>query len=349
MRKINKDINILGIESSCDETAAAIVKNGRQVLSNIIFSSADLHKIYGGVVPEIASRKHAEVMPYVLDQALKQANLNQEDISAIAVTKGPGLVGSLLVGLSSAKALAMVWQKPLYGIHHLAGHIAANYLTYPELEPPFLSLIISGAHSHLVLAKDYCDFEIIARTRDDAPGEAFDKIARQLGLGYPGGPIIDKVSQNGNPYAFELPRPYFKDSLDFSFSGLKTATLNKLNQIQQKARISDIHWHEIISEADFAATFQTSLVDILVDHTLQALEKTNQNTLVLAGGVAANTQLRKVFTEKSKKNDFDLYLPEIKYCTDNAAMIAAQAYYASLEKEVENLHLNASAMIELND
>lgn len=345
----NKEVYILGIETSCDETAVSIVKNGREVVSNVIFSSADLHKIYGGVVPEIASRKHVEVMPYVLDQAIKQSNLLKEDITAIAVTKGPGLVGSLLVGVSTAKALALIWQKPLYGIHHLAGHIAASYLTYPDLQPPFLSLIISGAHSHIVLVKDYCNFEIIARTRDDAPGEAFDKIARELGLGYPGGPIIDKLSPKGNKNAFELPRPAFENSLDFSFSGLKTATLNKLNQLKQKADIANKNWQDMVSQVDFAATFQNALINVLVDQTLKALEDTKQDTLVLAGGVAANSQLRKVFTKKSKANSFKLYLPEIKYCTDNAAMIAAQGYYASKEQEAEKLSLNASAMIELRD
>lgn len=338
---------ILGIESSCDETAAAIVLNGRDVISNVIYSSADLHKIYGGVVPEIASRKHVEVMPYVLDQAIKQAGISIEQLAAIAVTKGPGLVGSLLVGVSTAKALALVWDKPLLGIHHLAGHIAANYITYPELEPPFLSLIVSGAHSHIVLVKDYLDFEIIAMTRDDAPGEAFDKIARELKLGYPGGPIIDQIATEGNPHAFQLPRPKFAESLDFSFSGLKTATLNKLNQVKQNAKQKNISWTEVISKSDFAATFQTAIVDYLLEQTLAAVKLTGQKKLALAGGVAANSQLRSSFTNKANQYELELFLPELKYCTDNAAMVAAQGYYAYLNQRPETLSLNAQAMIDL--
>ncbi len=349
MRKIEntQDRLILGIESSCDETAAAIVLNGRKVLSNIIFSSADLHKVYGGVVPEIASRKHMEAMPIVLEQAIAQAGISQEEIDGIAVTKGPGLVGSLLVGVSAAKTFAYLLHKPLYGIHHLAGHIAANYLTYPDLTPPFLSLVISGAHSHIVLVKDYCDFEIIARTRDDAPGEAFDKISRELGLGYPGGPKIDKISKMGNPYAFDLPKPKFEQSLDFSFSGLKTATLNKLHNTKQKIQSGreDVN---TISAADYAATFQQALVNILSEHTLKALQMTGQKKLVLAGGVAANSELRRTFSGKAEQLGIALYLPELKYCTDNAAMIAAQGYYHSQQKQPEKLTLNAKAMLALD-
>ncbi len=349
MRKIENQHFILGIESSCDETAAAVVLNGRQVLSNIIFSSADIHKLYGGVVPEIASRKHVEAMPYVLEQALCEAGLSGEQISAVAVTKGPGLVGALLVGVSTAKAFALAQQKPLYGIHHLAGHIAANYLTYPDLEPPFLSLIVSGAHSHIVLVRDYCDFQIIARTRDDAPGEAFDKIAREIGLGYPGGPLIDQAAKNGNKRAFDLPAPGFPDSLDFSFSGLKTATLNILNQIRQKADKRGEDWQNSISQADFAATFQHALINILLDHTLKAMREYRQQKLVIAGGVAANSELRWTFSRAAEENHFRLYLPELKYCTDNAAMIASQGYYSMRLKEPDQLDLNASAMLELNN
>ncbi len=347
MRKIKNTQNkiILGIESSCDETAAAIVLNGRQVLSNVIFSSADLHKIYGGVVPEIASRKHMEAMPIVLERAILEAGIQKSDISAIAVTKGPGLVGSLLVGVSAAKMLAYLLKVPLYGIHHLAGHIAANYITYPDLEPPFLSLIVSGAHSHIVLVRDYCNFEIIARTRDDAPGEAFDKISRELGLGYPGGPIIDQMAKAGSSDLFPLPNPRFENSLDFSFSGLKTATLNKLHNMKQKMQ-NDSNGIEI-PVADFAATFQKSLVNILLEHTFEALRKTGQTKLVLAGGVAANSELRKSFEQKASQENIQLFLPELKYCTDNAAMIAAQGYYHSLIKEPEQLTLNAKAMIDM--
>ncbi|HHT24682.1 MAG TPA: tRNA (adenosine(37)-N6)-threonylcarbamoyltransferase complex transferase subunit TsaD [Clostridiaceae bacterium] len=340
---------ILGIESSCDETAAAIVNNGRNVISNIIFSSADLHKIYGGVVPEIASRKHAEVLPYVLDQTMTKAGITRDQIAAIAVTKGPGLVGSLLVGVSAAKTLALIWQKPLYGIHHLAGHIAANYLTYPELEPPFLSLIVSGAHSHIVLVKSYLEFEVIARTRDDAPGEAFDKIARELNLGYPGGPIIDSLAKQGKNNLFELPQPKFEKSLDFSFSGLKTATLNKLNQIKQKAALLNQPWEDLINKADFAATFQSAVIKNLLDHILEAVAITGQNKLVLAGGVAANSELRSQFQATAEQLALELYLPELQYCTDNAAMIAAQGYYAYQDQRPETLALNAYAMLDLEN
>lgn len=340
---------ILGIESSCDETSAAIVRNGREVLSNIIFSSAELHKKYGGVVPEIASRKHLEAMPFVLEKVFTEANIERSQIDAIAVTKGPGLIGSLLVGLSAAKTLAMTMDKPLYGIHHLAGHIAANYLTFPDLEPPFVSLIVSGAHSHIVLVKDYCDFEILARTRDDAPGEAFDKISREIGLGYPGGPLIDKLAKQGNKNAFDLPKPKFENSLDFSFSGLKTATLNILNQIKQKSKIQGNDWQDIISPADFAATFQNALVEILVEHTEKALKLVGQDKLVLAGGVAANSQLRETFSENAMKNNYSLYLPELKYCTDNAAMIASQGYFHSLEKTADTIDLNATAMLDISE
>lgn len=338
---------ILGIESSCDETAAAIVANGREVISNIIFSSADLHKIYGGVVPEIASRKHAEVMPYVLDQALKEAAVTRDQIAAVAVTKGPGLVGSLLVGVSAAKALALIWQKPLYGIHHLTGHIAANYLTYPELEPPFLSLIVSGAHSHIVLVKSYSEFEIIARTRDDAPGEVFDKIARELNLGYPGGPLIDSLAKQGTDNIYNLPQPKFEDSLDFSFSGVKTATLNKLNQIKQKAELLNQPWEELVNKADFVATFQSAIIKNLLDRTIEAIKLTGQNKLVLAGGVAANSELRSQFQTAAEQLALGLYLPELQYCTDNAAMIAAQGYYAYQEQQPETLTLNAYAMLDM--
>ncbi len=340
---------ILGIESSCDETAAAIVVNGRQVLSNVIFSSADLHKIYGGVVPEIASRKHLEAMPYVLDQALNQAGLKLDDLTAVGVTKGPGLVGSLLVGLSAAKALGLAKSKPIYGIHHLAGHIAANYLTYPDLKPPFLSLIISGAHSHIVLVKDYCDFKILARTRDDAPGEVFDKIAREAGLGYPGGPMIDRLAKNGCKTAFDLPRPHFKDSQDFSFSGLKTACLNILNQARQKAERRGLNWTDVLRIEDLAATFQSAVAGILLDHCLACLDFTGQKKLVLAGGVAANSEVRRIFSELSAQRGIQVYLPELRYCTDNAAMIASQAYYSLLYKKADSLDLNAQAMLELVD
>lgn len=338
---------ILGIESSCDETAAAVVADGRIILSSIIASQADFHKQFGGVVPEIASRMHVEAILPVIGQALQEAGVALEDLSAIAVTCGPGLVGALLVGLSAAKGLALVTGKPLIGIHHIEGHIAANFLADPDLEPPFLCLVASGAHSHLVLVEDYRKYRILARTRDDAAGEAFDKIARALGLGYPGGPLLDRAAAGGRSDAFRLPRTDFPDSLDFSFSGLKTAALNQLNRLQQQAAQQQLTWQDLVPLRDFAATYQQAIVDVLVDHTFQALDRFGLKRLTLAGGVAANSCLRRCMAERAARTGIKMTCPPLILCTDNAAMIASAGYYAFRDGQRDDLSLNASASLEL--
>lgn len=331
---------ILAIESSCDETSAAVVKDGREILSNIISSQIDIHKIYGGVVPEIASRKHVEVIDIVIQQALDEAKMTFDDIDAIAVTYGPGLVGALLVGLSSAKALAFSLNKPLIGVHHIEGHIAANYLEHKELEPPFVCLIASGGHSHVVYVKDYGEFEIMGQTRDDAAGEAFDKIARALGLGYPGGPLIDKLSKEGNCCAVNFPRVNFQDSVfDFSFSGLKTSVLNHINKQQQKS--------EEINNADIAASFQMAVVDVLVDKTVKAAKEKSSKIIALAGGVASNSLLRETFKKRSQEFGIKVVYPTIILCTDNAAMIGSSAYYKYIKGEFAGLDLNAIPNLKL--
>ena len=280
-----KDVLILAIESSCDETAAAVVKNGREVLSNVISSQIALHTLYGGVVPEIASRKHIEKINQVIEEALKEAEVTLDDIDAIGVTYGPGLVGALLVGVAEAKAIAYAKKKPLVGVHHIEGHVSANYIEHPDLEPPFLCEIISGGHTHLVIVKDYGSFEILGRTRDDAAGEAFDKVARAIGLGYPGGPKIDKLAKEGNPHAIDFPRAHMEDApYDFSFSGVKSAVLNHLN----KCRMTG----EPIVEADIAASFQQAVVDVLVDNAIRAAKDYHMDRLAIAGGVASNGALR---------------------------------------------------------
>lgn len=338
---------ILGIESSCDETAAAVVADGRQILSNVIASQADFHQQFGGVVPEIASRMHVEAILPVIDQALSEADVKLSDIDAIAVTYGPGLVGALLVGLSAAKGLAMAANKPLVGVQHIAGHIAANYLADPMLEPPFLCLVVSGAHSHLVIVRDYNEFEVIARTRDDAAGEAFDKLARATGLGYPGGPLMDKAATGGRIDAFSLPRTHFQDSLDFSFSGLKTAALNQLNQLKQQADREGRGWQEIISLQDFAATYQHAIVDVLVQHTMKAAEELQIKRIVMAGGVSANSALRALMKKEADERGLILSFPPLILCTDNAAMIAAAGYYRWCTGEASRMDLNAFASLEL--
>ncbi|NLW10668.1 MAG: tRNA (adenosine(37)-N6)-threonylcarbamoyltransferase complex transferase subunit TsaD [Clostridiaceae bacterium] len=338
---------ILGIESSCDETAAAVVADGRHILSNVIASQADFHQQFGGVVPEIASRMHVEAILPVIDQALKEADVGLSDIEAIAVTYGPGLVGALLVGLSAAKGLAMASDKPLIGVQHIAGHIAANYLADSTLEPPFLCLVVSGAHSHLVIVKDYDEFEVIARTRDDAAGEAFDKLARALGLGYPGGPLMDNAAKGGRTDAFSLPRTHFDTSLDFSFSGLKTAALNQLNQLKQQAEREQRSWQELISLQDFAATYQHAIVDVLTEHTMKAAEQLQIKRIVLAGGVSANSALRALMQQEADKRGFRLTFPPLILCTDNAAMIASAGYYRWARGEYSDMNLNASASLEL--
>lgn len=338
---------MLGIESSCDETCASVVQRGRVILSNVIQSSALIHEKYGGVVPEIASRKHLEAIVPVIDCALQEAGLGWKEIEAIGVTSGPGLVGSLLVGVSAAKMLAFATGKPLVPIHHLAGHIAANYLEHPDLEPPFLALVISGAHSHLVAVKDPVTFQIIGRTRDDAPGEAFDKVAREIGLGYPGGPKIDRVAPQGNPKAFKLPKTRFQDSLDFSFSGIKTAVLNELNKAEMKAQKMGCDRDNILSTKDIAATFQETVCETLAEHTAEALEQTGYRQLVLAGGVSANSKLRERMSQLCQEKNIPLKMPSLPLCTDNAAMIAAQTFYEYQAGKRAQLTLNARASWEL--
>ena len=328
-----KDIVVLGIETSCDETSASIVVNGRKVLSNVINSQIDIHTLYGGVVPEIASRCHTEVINQVTKQALKEANMSFKDIDVISCTYGPGLVGALLVGVSYAKGLAYALNKPLVGVNHIEGHIAANYITYQDLKPSFLCLIISGGHTHLVHVKDYCDFEIIGRTRDDAIGEAFDKVARVVGLGYPGGPKVDKLAKEGKPN-IELPKANI-ENIDFSFSGIKTAVIN-LN-----------HKNPNINKADLCASFEKTATEMLTENTIKAIKLINQNEtekinkVVLAGGVSANSYIREQFEQMAKQEKIEVYFPELKLCTDNAAMIASAGYYNYKEGKISDLKLNA--------
>lgn len=339
---MEKDILILGIESSCDETAAAVIKNGREVLSNVISSQIDLHTLYGGVVPEIASRKHVERINQVIEGALKEANTTLEDIDAIGVTYGPGLVGALLVGVAEAKAIAFALNKPLVGVHHIEGHIAANFIEHKELKPPFFSLVVSGGHTHLVKVTDYGEFEIIGKTRDDAAGEAFDKVARAIGLGYPGGPKIDKVSKEGNPHAIEFPRASITDApFDFSFSGVKSSVLNYLNGQKMKG--------EDFNQADVAASFQKAVVDVLVDHTMLAAKEYDMKSIAIAGGVASNSSLREAMNKACEKAGITLYYPSPIYCTDNAAMIGVAAYYEYLKGTRSGWDLNAVPNLKLGE
>ena len=329
-----KDVLILAIESSCDETAAAVVKNGREVLSNVISSQIALHTLYGGVVPEIASRKHIEKINQVIEEALKEAEVTLDDIDAIGVTYGPGLVGALLVGVAEAKAIAYAKKKPLVGVHHIEGHVSANYIEHPDLEPPFLCEIISGGHTHLVIVKDYGSFEILGRTRDDAAGEAFDKVARAIGLGYPGGPKIDKLAKEGNPHAIDFPRAHMEDApYDFSFSGVKSAVLNHLN----KCRMTG----EPIVEADIAASFQQAVVDVLVDNAIRAAKDYHMDRLAIAGGVASNGALRAAMEAACEKEGIRFYRPSPIFCTDNAAMIGVAAYYEYQKGTRHGWDLNA--------
>lgn len=326
----------LSIESSCDETAAAVLANGRELLSNVISTQIETHKLYGGVVPEIASRQHLMNINSVIAKALDDAGVEISDIDLIAVTYGPGLIGALVIGVAAAKALALANDIPLVGVNHMHGHISSNYISYPELEPPFVSLVISGGHTNLINVKDYTDFEVIGSTRDDAVGEAYDKVARVIGLGYPGGPKIDNIAKNGNAEAVHFKRVYLdKDSLDFSFSGIKTAVLNYVNTERQANRELDI--------SNIAAGFQEAIVDVLVDKSMQAVMQYGNGRLVLAGGVAANSRIREAITRRCEKEGIKLYLPEKKLCTDNAAMIGCAGYYKYLKCGADSLHLDATA------
>ncbi|MBE7066694.1 MAG: tRNA (adenosine(37)-N6)-threonylcarbamoyltransferase complex transferase subunit TsaD [Ruminococcaceae bacterium] len=329
------DILTLGIESSCDETSVAVVRNGREILSNVISSQIESHKEFGGVVPELASRMHVQNVIQVIDSSLCEAGCTLEDIDQIGVTFGPGLIGALLVGVSAAKALAYKLKVPLCPVHHLEGHISANFLQAPDLEPPFICLVASGGHSHIVECIDYGKFRILGQTRDDAAGEAFDKISRAIGLGYPGGPAIDKAAKNGDPNKISFPRVHFENSLDFSFSGVKTAVLNYINNTKE------------FKVEDVCASFQNALVSILTENLMKANEATGYNKIVIAGGVAANSALRASVTDAANKCGAKIYMPSPILCTDNGAMIASSAYYALKRGRQADLELNAVANISL--
>ena len=335
-------MKILSIESSCDETAAAVVEDGRRVLSNIVASQVEEHKIYGGVVPEIASRRHTEAISSVVKKALVEADCELKDIDAIAVTYAPGLIGALLVGVNYAKGLSFSTGLPLVPVHHLRGHIAANYLTNEDLKPPFLALVVSGGHSHIVNVKSYTEFEVVGRTRDDAAGEAMDKAARTVGLPYPGGVNLDKISHNGdeNKYKFPIPR-VSTGKYDFSFSGLKTFAVNLVHNASQKG--------EEVKPEDLGASFIKTVTDILVKNTVEAAKDYSATKIVLAGGVSANSRLRKKMQEACDKNNFKLFMPELKYCGDNAAMIGSQGYYEFLDGKKAGLDLNAVASMPIDE
>ena len=342
MSEEKKTCKILAIESSCDETAAAVIEDGRTVRSNIISSQIALHTLYGGVVPEIASRKHIEKINQVVQAALDEAGVTLQDLDAIGVTYGPGLVGALLVGVAEAKAIAYAAGLPLVGVHHIEGHVSANYIEHPDLEPPFLCEIISGGHTHLVIVKDYGVFEILGRTRDDAAGEAFDKVARAIGLGYPGGPKIDRLAKEGNPHAIEFPRAHIEEApYDFSFSGLKSSVLNYLN----KCRMSGVP----VNEADVAASFQQAVIDVLVDNAIRAAKDHHMDRLAIAGGVASNRGLRAAMEEACRREDIKFYYPSPVYCTDNAAMIGVAAYYEYQKGTRHGWDLNAVPNLRLGE
>ena len=339
---MEKDILILGLESSCDETAAAVIKNGRTVLSNVISSQIDIHKEYGGVVPEIASRKHIERINTVIEEALKEAGVGLKDLDALGVTYGPGLVGALLVGVAEAKAICFAADIPLVGVHHIEGHVSANYIENPDLEPPFLCLIVSGGHTHLVIVKDYEEFEILGRTRDDAAGEAFDKVARAIGLGYPGGPKIDKLSKEGNPDAIIFPKAHMEDApYDFSFSGLKSAVLNYINKAKMQ--------NQEFNRADLAASFQKAVVDTLTQKAIRAAKEHHIDKLAIAGGVASNSTLRKAMEEACQAEHIRFYHPSPIFCTDNGAMIGVAAYYEYIKGTRSGWDLNAVPNLQLGE
>ena len=335
-----KDIITLSIESSCDETAVAVLKNGREVLANIVSTQIELHKKFGGVVPEVTSRKHIENIDAVYQEALDTAGIKAEDIDHIAVTYGPGLVGALLVGLSYAKALAFTLGIPLVGVNHMQGHINANYIQHKDLKPPFITLVVSGGHTHLVEVKDYQNYEILGRTRDDASGEAFDKISRAMGLGYPGGPIIDKLAKQGNKHAIEFPRAYLDDSYDFSFSGLKSAVLNYLNAQKMKKQ-------EIVVE-DVAASFQEAVVEVLSTKAVNAAEEKGYKTIALSGGVAANSALREKITQMANEKGIEIKFPGLDLCTDNAAMIGCAGYHNFINGKIDDMSLNAVPNLKID-
>ena len=338
----SSDVRILAIESSCDETAAAVVKNGREVLSNIIYSQIATHTMYGGVVPEIASRKHIEKINQVVESALKEADMTLEQVDAVGVTYGPGLVGPLLIGVSAAKALAWAADKPLIGVNHIEGHVAANFIASPELEPPFVCLIVSGGHTHLVVVEDYGVFRILGRSRDDAAGEAFDKVARSVGLGYPGGPKIDAKAKEGNPDAIQFPQAKVRESVyDFSFSGLKSAVLNYQNHAKMTG--------EEINVADLVASFQKAVVDVLVEHTVAAAHEYGFRQVAMAGGVASNSALRNAMKTRCEREGIRLFYPPPVLCTDNAAMIGSAAYYEYIAGNRSGWDLNAVPGLKLGE
>ncbi len=340
--RLEEDVFILAIESSCDETAAAVVKNGRSVLSNVIYSQIALHTLYGGVVPEIASRKHIEKINQVVEAALEEAQMTLEEMTAVAVTYGPGLVGALLVGVAEAKAIAYGAGKPLVGVHHIEGHVSANFIEHPDLEPPFVCLIVSGGHTHLVVVKDYGEFEILGRTRDDAAGEAFDKVARAVGLGYPGGPKVDKAAKEGDPKAIRFPRAKVEGApYDFSFSGLKSAVLNHINHANMVG--------QAICVPDLAASFQDAVVDVLVSHTVEAAKELGYKKVAMAGGVASNSALRAGMKKACRKAGLEIYYPSPMLCTDNGAMIGAAGYYEYMKGTRSGWDLNAVPNLKLGE
>lgn len=339
---MNGHTDILAIETSCDETAAAVVRDGREVLSNIIYTQIKMHTLYGGVVPELASRSHIEKINYVIEKALLDAGRPLSDIDAVAVTYGPGLVGALLVGVAEAKAIAWASGKPLIGVNHIEGHISANYIEHSELKPPYLGLVVSGGHTHLIIVKDWASFDILGRTVDDAAGEAFDKVARAIGLGYPGGPKIDAVSKEGNPDAIRFPKAHVNGSAyDFSFSGLKSAVLNYLNRAEMR--------HEPVNAADLAASFQKSVVDVLTEHTVEAAKAYGISRVAVAGGVSANSALREAMRKACARENLSLYIPSPVYCTDNAAMIGVAAYHEFESGARSGWDLNAVPGLRLGE
>lgn len=332
---------IMAIESSCDETACAIIKNGHEICANVVSTQIKIHEKFGGVVPEVASRKHLEYIDIVIEEALSESGYTLDELDAVAVTMGPGLIGALLVGLSTAKGLAYAINKPLIGVHHIEGHIYANFLAHQDITLPCICLVVSGGHTNIVKISEHGSYQILGQTVDDAAGEAYDKVARAIGLGYPGGPKIDKLAKEGNPKAIQFPRAKLDQPLNFSFSGLKSAVLNYLNQAEMK--------QEAINRANVAASFQDSVVDVLCDHTMKAMEETGITTLLLAGGVSANSRLRERIDELCEKKGYKLYYPPLSLCTDNAAMIGAAAAYKYARNEFSGYNLNAVAQLPFSD